>query len=113
MRITKPIEEITKNLAVSKESEENWGAEFIKASALVRIAGATEKIAVEYDRLIKDRDFWKKEAETLTEQNNALLKIISSLRGVNTRYRNKLATYEAREKSKQKLCPPGYPNTGA
>ncbi len=52
-------------------SRENWGIntegslaiEQINSGALLRIADASEKMAENYDALLRDRDFWKGRTE--------------------------------------------------
>lgn len=42
----------------------NWTTHSIATGSLQRIADATEKMAAGFDAVLKERDYWKREAET-------------------------------------------------
>lgn len=78
-----------------QESKRDWGSsdegfnlDQIKAGAILRIADASEKMASNYDALLRDRDFYKllynseRDAHNRTQRQNAGLRgYIKRLKG--------------------------------
>ena len=59
----------------------------IKLGCLQRMADATEKMALNHERLISDRDFYKSLYEGQREESRRLRRRIAGLRGAITRLR--------------------------
>jgi len=71
------------------ESRANWGREDRRANheeimlgCAQRIADATEKMAANYDALLRDRDWWKGRAERLGARLDTEKRRTAALRGV-------------------------------
>lgn len=56
--------------------------EEVQTGCLQRIADATEKMAQNYDSLIRDRDWYKKRFNELIEDNKRMAKRIAAYQGV-------------------------------
>lgn len=79
-------------------SRTNWGrdlqegqgsnVEDIQLGCLLRIADATEAMAKEHTRLIRDRDYYEAGYRRQRKEIEALARRIASLRGVITRMKN-------------------------
>ena len=77
----------------AEESRSNWGTskegkltyEQITLGALLRIADATEKMALNHDRLVSDLEHYKKRTRGLCGQMERLNRSNSALRGHITR----------------------------
>lgn len=76
----------------SQSSSENWGhtytgendfpgIENLKFGCLQRIANASEKMAANYDSLIRDRDWYKKRYEEQQKEIQKLSRKISAYKG--------------------------------
>lgn len=66
----------------------NWGSnkpgmtlEQINTGCLLRIADASEKMALRHADLIRDRDYFERECRRLESENDALRRSNASLRG--------------------------------
>lgn len=78
--------------SLKEYSRENWSAqgiigthlEQVTAGALQRTADATELMAQNYERLIRDRDSYKIQNEILNKSSDRLVRRINALRGVIT-----------------------------
>ena len=84
--------------AYKDESRKNWGRsdrgptdDELKLGALLRIADATEVMAREYQRLINDRDMYKRWFDNAEDERDRLGRSNSALRGQITRLRKRIA----------------------
>lgn len=81
-----------------ESSRKNWtsdrSVEHINAGSLQRIADAMEKVALNYDELLRDkkraeeaRDYWRNRADRLASRVSALKGVITKMRNHNTNRR--------------------------
>lgn len=79
------------------ETRKNWGCtdrqpdnDELKLGALLRIADATEVMAREYQRLINERDMYKRQYENARERGYRLERSNAALRGQITKLRKRV-----------------------
>lgn len=83
------MEQEMRELSRSKWTTSATDLNSINTGSLLRIADAAEKIAVNYEKLQRDRDYWKGEYERMCRRNFELEKSNAALRGVITRMKRK------------------------
>lgn len=79
------------------ESRSSWGThqdgalthDQIMLGATLRIADATEKMATEYDKLIRDRNYQRNRKEELDLENARLRRAVATYRGILKRFKRK------------------------
>lgn len=98
--MNKTYQELTKNYTFSIDTEK-IDEKALQTSALIRIADASEKIALNYIQIVeakekaeKDRDYYRKRFQEEKTKVAALEKSRSALRGVVTRLKNQLTNGE-------------------
>ncbi len=82
-----------------KESRRDWKDDTkvspdyhqIKLGTLQRIADATEAMAYEHSKLVREKQYFKEENERLHERLDDMRRQNSALRGVVTRFKNKIS----------------------
>lgn len=78
--------------------ENNPDREDIRTGCLLRIADATEAMAKEHNRLLRDNEYLSRRHRELLAENQRMARRIASLRGVITRSKNILAAKVMRER---------------
>lgn len=71
-----------------EDSRINWGSdtpghsiEQLNCGALLRIADATEKVALRHTELIRERDYWESRCRSVDAECNKLSRSNAALRG--------------------------------
>lgn len=78
-----------KELSNTNWNSGNQSLDSINAGSLQRIADATEAMASEYNRLIRDLKWYKELAERRYSENERMANRIRSLKGVITKLKKK------------------------
>lgn len=82
-----------------ESSRINWGTnrnselmtlEQINTGAILRIADATELIAKRYEELIRERDYYKDEANRARNRANEANRRVIAMKGLVTKLKNKI-----------------------
>jgi hypothetical protein len=68
-----------------RDEAETVSSDDLKVGCLQRIATATEKMAEDRDRLVRDRDYLRGRVDELSKDNERMARRIRALRGVITR----------------------------
>lgn len=80
------------------ETRQNWGThdgkglnrDQLNTGCMLRIADAVEKMAINHQQLINDRDNYKRWYEDEKQENKILHKRISSMKGVITKLKKQI-----------------------
>lgn len=90
MSSKKDFEELSRVSYVLANNRESPTTEEINTGCLQRIARSTEAMAINYQKLINSRNWYKEQYEHSKEYNYTLEKRISALKGHLTRLKNKI-----------------------